>query len=229
MECEFCGKPQEPLTVQLQGREFTVGYKDCNCSKAQDARMQEATAILEAEKHKEIDRLIAQFDLSGIPKRYTGCEKLVSNSLELYQMAFKEGLYIFGGFGTGKTTTAAAIGIRAIKNGKTVRFIKAYNIPQLFFDGKEDEITYPDLLIIDDLGADMASDWSNTKLRAAIDDRYDSMKQIIVTSNYSKTDLMNLIRKDRINLTPHAILSRLSEMTVDYELKGQDRRVRANS
>ena len=229
VNCEYCGADLEPLTVELKDRTFIVGYRACNCSESLEEEQARLDAQAEEEKRHEIDRLIAAFEASGIPNRYRGCEKLVENLPELYETAFKDGLYLWGTTGTGKTTIAAAIGIRAIKNGRSVRFVDAYNISQMLFDGRGDEITRPDLLIIDDLGAEATGEWNNARMRSAINDRYNSNKPTIVTSNYSKKELAKLLTTDDMNMTSQAIFSRLSEMTKSLEIQGKDyRNVSAN-
>lgn len=229
VKCEFCDKPLEPLTVELKDRQFIIGYRECRCSKSIQAEKDLKEAEDKRQTKLEIDRLVAAFEASGIPNRYRGCEKLVENLSELYETAFKDGLYLWGTTGTGKTTIAAAIGIRALKSGRSVLFVNAYNIPQMLFDGKGEEITRPDLLIIDDLGAEASGEWNNARMRSAINDRYNSKKPTIVTSNYSKKELAKLLTTDSMNMTAQAIFSRLSEMTKSLEIQGKDyRNVSAN-
>lgn len=225
-KCEYCGKDLEPMIVCLRGKEFPIAFKDCGCEESVKERQKQEASKAEAAKQVEINLLVKQFEKSGIPKRYAGCEKLVENLEELYKTALEGGLYLWGTTGTGKTTIAAAIGIRAIKNGLKVQFVNAYDISQKLFDRDDQFVTDPDLLIIDDLGAEAVGEWNNARLRSAINDRYNSMKPTVITSNYSKKDLAKLLKSD--NKTAEAIYSRLSEMTVEKEISGKDyRRVRS--
>lgn len=216
MNCRFCGKELEPLPITHNGRTFNIGHKECDCKQSIEAKF-EVGRMAEELRREERDRLIKKVvELSGVPKRYMNAQ-LEDESL--YETALESGLYLFGGVGTGKTQTACSIAIRAAQNGKTIGFIKAYDISSM----KLDDIKNQDVLIIDDLGADNVSEWSNSRMRAVIDYRYDSMKPIIITSNYSKSELAKKLHKDG-DYTSLAIASRLTQMTVSKEMNGKDRR-----
>lgn len=216
MNCEFCGKERLPIIQELKDKKFTVGYHQCNCKKAK-IKNYELDKLTKAAQEKERDLLIKKLiDISGVPKRYQDAEL---KDEELYKTALESGLYIYGGVGTGKTRTASAIAIRAAYEGKRILFLKAHKLSSFNID----DVTIPDLLIIDDLGADNVSEWSNSRMRAVIDDRYDSLKPLIVTSNYSKVELSKKLHKENDH-TALAILSRLREMTQSYKMDGEDRR-----
>lgn len=216
MECEFCGKERLPIIQEFNDKTYKVGYHPCNCEQAKVKEL-EVKRIADRVQQKERERLIQRLvELSGVPARYSNA-KLEND--KLYQTALEHGLYIYGGVGTGKTHTACSIAIRALENRKRVLFLKAYNLSSFDLD----DVTIPDLLIIDDLGADNVSEWSNSRMRAVIDDRYGSMKPTIITSNYSPKELAKKLHKENDH-TALAIISRINEMTERYELKGEDRR-----
>jgi DNA replication protein DnaC len=73
------------------------------------------------------------------------------------------------------------------------------------------------LLVIDDLGAERASDWSRQVFYLIIDRRYRDATQVIVTSNLDMTRLMKTL-DDRV-------ASRLCEMGVTIDLGTTDYRV----
>lgn len=215
--CEFCGDVMEPLFCEAMGKRYFVGYRECSCEGAAKARFDHERGIVEKRAKANADRFARLVAESGIPARYR--ENIVKS--KHYQTALERGLYLFGGTGTGKTTIASQIGLEAIRDGKTVRFVKAYRLPDVVKDDI-DAITEPDLLIIDDLGADFTGEWSNTRLRAAIDERYDSMKPVVITSNYNKDQLAKLLLRNVKDMTPKSIISRLSEMTESVEVNGKD-------
>lgn len=223
-KCEYCGEEREKVITSFG----VIGYYQCKCEESQRRIKQQQDEELKRDREKRIKEFRSKIEAANIPERYFTARKVVDAKLlaELYEMAFNGGLYLYGSTGTGKTTMACAIGISAIQTGNQVRFIKAYQIPDMFrtYQDADYVIERPDLLIIDDLGSDATNEWANTRLRAAIDARYDSMKPTIITSNYSKKELTQQLTNGTDDMTPRAILSRLSEMTKSYELGGEDRR-----
>lgn len=74
------------------------------------------------------------------------------------------------------------------------------------------------LLIVDDLGSEKVSDWSRQVFYTLLDRRYRDMKQTIITSNLSLSDLAQQIDV--------RISSRILEMGVAIQLKGTDMRAK---
>lgn len=220
--CEYCGKELEPIILpSLLGKtDVKVGWKQCNCDGALNAEAEIIAKEAERELARRSQRLIDKVSESRIPKRYREARL---NDESLYEAAFKDGLYLYGSVGTGKTTTAAAIGIRALQSGKKVLFVKAYEVSELSKDELR-KVENADLLIVDDLGAENTSEWNNTRLRMVIDRRYDSMLPVVITSNYSKDQLKKLLLRNVKDMTPKAIVSRLTEMTKEVKIDGEDMR-----
>lgn len=220
--CEYCGKELRPLILpELMGKKnVQVGWKDCGCEKEQEAIAEAQYREMQKEERKKEQRIGHLIVNSRIPKRYQNVD-LEDESL--YEMAFKDGLYIFGDVGTGKTTKACAIGLRAIQSDKSVLFYKAYELSSLSIV-ELSELAKVDLLIIDDIGSENTSEWGNTRLRIAIDGRYDSMLPIVITSNYSKDQLKKLLLRNVKDMTPKSIVSRLTEMTKEVKVDGEDMR-----
>ena len=143
-----------------------------------------------------------------------------------------DGLYIEGTFGTGKTHLAAAIAIQLMEQGHGVIFKTSDDLLRdikATFDsnGAEeqkvlDKLKSCELLVIDDIGKELATDWSTAQLYAIINDRYESQKPVIITTNFNENDLIAVeapkgVGTHRIK----AILSRLHEMcglmTMDWQ------------
>lgn len=215
--CEFCGKELEPFNVGFGDSSFTV-WRQCNCEGQKEDNLKREWEALEADKRLKAKIINERIEKSRIPKRYRE-----ANDVDelLYETAFKDGLYLFGGVGTGKTTIACSIGLRAIERGKKVLFVKAYEVSELIKD-ELSKIENADLLIIDDIGAENTSEWNNTRLRMVIDKRYDSMLPVVITSNYSKDQLKKLLLRNVRDMTPKAIVSRLTEMTKEIKIDGED-------
>lgn len=141
-----------------------------------------------------------------------------------------KGLYLYGGAGTGKTFLASLIAKSFALDGLQVEF---KNVPALFdelkshFDGDVQGILTryfeSDLLILDDLGAGQMSEWSVGVIGLILNERYNSNRLTVVTSNFDLRGLEErLASKDSYSAT--RIISRLKEMCWQGFLGIKDRR-----
>lgn len=223
MKCDFCGKELEARIVNVAGNLCTLGYQECDCYGAESARK----AVRDKERREAEQRAEYEFTKalrgSGIPERYAKAE-LTDRTRHLYDIAMEKGLYLYGEKGRGKTYTASAIGIQAIRDKNSVRMVKAHRIGDMLKYGSMDDALHllvtPKLLIIDDIGADNTSEWAVSRLRAVIDERYDSMKPTVFTSNYSTQELEREL--DQGDKTAGAIISRIREMAKPLHMQGKD-------
>jgi DNA replication protein DnaC len=146
-------------------------------------------------------------------------------------LASGRGLWLMGDVGTGKTTLAMLVSRHAIEAGRTVAI---YSLPRLLArirrtydaDSREDSyltffdrLTSVDLLHVDDLGAEKSSDWVLEQLYAIVDERYQSQRAMIVTTNLRVDQLEEQIGQRTV--------SRLVEICGDpLPLFGDDLRYR---
>ena len=189
--------------------------------------------------------------LSGVPKIYENtysldCE-LTANYLSHLETALANnvGLYLYSNTsGNGKTLRASIIANNFIKH-----FAKQYtkipfkeNIPVLFVgfstfqiiysqQFREDDLKYSrnyyslkqkmstaEVLILDDVGIKNLTDNFKQEFYEVINSRYESSKLLIMTSNLSLAEYSNVVG--------NRIYSRLSAMTKEYEITGEDYRLR---
>lgn len=186
-------------------------------------------------------------DRTGIPRRYWGAV----SDLGLPDVP-GSGLYIWGAeTGTGKTYTACAVALRFLRTRRpllavgtdevvaystpTVRFVAmpdAASTVRDTFGTRQSPSAYRrmlkrcDLLVLDDVGAEQATAWSQEFLYDLIGSRYNYMLPTIVTSNFSRSQLAEHIAYGADRETARRIVSRLAETTVPVEMAGPDRRVR---
>jgi DNA replication protein DnaC len=117
------------------------------------------------------------------------------------RLADGAGLWLSGDVGTGKTTLAMLVSAAAVDAGRSVAI---YSLPRLLArirrtydaDATEDSylsfferLTSVDLLHIDDLGAEKRSDWVLEQLYAIVDERYQSRRAMVVTTNLDEEAL----------------------------------------
>ena len=117
------------------------------------------------------------------------------------RLAEGRGLWFTGSVGTGKTTLAMLVSKAAVEAGRTVAI---YSLPRLLsrirrtYDAEAGEQSYlefferlteVDLLHIDDLGAEKRSDWVLEQLYAIVNERYETQRSVVVTTNLAQEAL----------------------------------------
>jgi DNA replication protein DnaC len=144
------------------------------------------------------------------------------------------GLWLYGSSGTGKTTLAMLVSRTALEAGRSVAI---YSLPKLLsrirrtFDAATGEQSYADLferlstvdlLHIDDLGAENRTEWVLEQLYALVNERYESQRSLVVTTNLEEHQLEEQIGE--------RVVSRLVEMCGDpLPLFDEDRRMRVSA
>lgn len=136
----------------------------------------------------------------------------------------KNSLLFLGSVGTGKTHLAAAIANELTDRGIPVLFGTFIDHLQKI----KDEFNHTSLdtylsrmksipmLVIDDLGKEKKTDWSQQTLFDVINYRYEHMLPTIITTNFDDTELMNYVS--------NATISRLNEMSTAIHMSGADYR-----
>lgn len=138
------------------------------------------------------------------------------------------GLMLVGPYGCGKTHLAAAILHRCAEYGVAGMFVV---VPELLArirtsyrtgDGKAEAVIETaknaQLLILDDLGAEKASEWVKEQLYMLVNYRYEHMLPTIVTTNCSGAELEQELGR--------RTLSRLVEMTKPVNIHASDYRMK---
>lgn len=231
--CRTCKKPRQ-ARIRLLGDVRNVKVM-CDCEakawEAQKAKQKAEERRLEAERMRRVcfdyprlaqytfavdDRENAK--LSDVCRRYVGKWEQVK--------ADNVGLLLYGGCGTGKTFYAACIVNALLCRGVRCRmtsFPSIVNSLQSSFSGREDYInglcSLPDLLVIDDLGAERSSDYMLEQVYAVIDARYQERKPLIITTNLPFGEI-----KNPADLKYKRIYDRILEITLPIKVTGESRR-----
>jgi DNA replication protein DnaC len=124
-------------------------------------------------------------------------------------------MYIYGEAGTGKTVMAVQymLGHMAFNHACGTMLSAAFiGVPELLMEFREtfgknaeeterqvlDRYSSVGLLVLDDLGTQITTDWSWQMLYILINRRYDDERPIIITSNYSLNELRDKTDDARI-------------------------------
>lgn len=230
-----CGKCHTPkqVRVHILGKERTP-YCLCQC-------MAEAKEREEAERQrlafeKRVGELRRACFSDGKMEKWTFANDDRSNErVSAIASRFAEnfdtmreggkGLLFFGTVGTGKTYAAAAIANALIDRGIPVmlaKFADIRNTVQGMFEGRQeyfDRLNRYPLLILDDLSAESGSEYMQEIVYNVIDGRYKAGLPLIVTTNLTAEQL-----KNPAEVTNQRTFSRLLEMCLPVEVKGDDRR-----
>lgn len=167
----------------------------------------------------------------SVPKRFEDSDfALLPKELQDAVNATREtrkGIYLWGPVGSGKTYAAYAIRKHVEEEMKL--HVRLYSAPDMFEMIKDDYahrdsfnleriLDFKGLLIIDDLGAEKASEWVSATFFRIINKRYELVLPTIITSNLDLGEL-----SDRIG---DRVPSRIAEMCDIIKLEGDDRRVK---
>lgn len=194
-------------------------------------------------------RAAGQFQRAKIPAKYAGktmadyrVDAGNAKAVKFYEYALKEvvSLFYYGNPGVGKTFLTAILAQDYLKAGRSVIFA---DVPSLLADlrtsfAKDSEkniedqlrlLSEVDVLFLDDLGAEMATEWAVEQLYLIINARYSGNRQIVVTSNHSLDEIADILNNPknskREGITGSRIASRLKQMCKVCGIGGGDKRL----
>jgi len=150
----------------------------------------------------------------------------------------RNGIFISGGVGTGKTHLAAAIANQLMHQGTPVICMTMIDllerIKRTYASAKDDEVSVltlyksVPLLIIDDMGKEPPTEWAVSTIYNIINSRYEAYLPIVVTTNYDDAVLINRMTPTTTKdpMTAEATVDRLREMCVGIPMTGPSWRSR---
>lgn len=233
--CPHCGAALDPLGAALAGRVAWVSAAPCPCEGAARERKAEARRRAALAAKEEAARREKALSRAGIPRRYWAAEADRPEFAE-YIASFAgnggAGLYIHGGVGAGKTHAASAMARLFAEAGYDVAFTTAKGmlerVKATFDEGGTEAAVARyakcDVLVLDDLGKEDATEWSVGTVFSVLDARYEDMRPTIVTSNYAPGALADRLARRGERVTAEAIASRISQTCRPVYLGGRDRR-----
>ena len=230
----------------------------CQCDGMTKHRKEAREAYLKEEERKKQEKLKKELEWrievnkrnSGMPGRFKHrtfetfkespendyafrIAKAYAERFEELRIKEKNGLYIYGTVGTGKTHLAAAIANELLNDGikvicmASVDLLAKIRATYKTESGNDDaiiqEFKTADLLIIDDLGKEKATEWSAQTIYAIINARYENELPTIITTNYGLSELVDRLAPagsaDKITAT--ATVDRLREVCTTVKTKGK--------
>lgn len=182
--------------------------KPCACRDAEIKAEDEAAAKLRHQRAREARLRWAEIPdifsgatlkgyrrLPGTEEAYETVKSYLLNREKNFRVG--RGLILMGAVGCGKTHLGCAILHRALEDGYHVAY---WNVPQqleMLMPGNADDIDQmhildkaimAQVLLLDDLGAEKSSAWTQKELMVILDERYRENKPTIITSNLMLTD-----------------------------------------
>lgn len=225
------------------GRSVTCGWEPCGCDGEAEAERAAEEREASEKARAERERSMRRYALAGIPPLFLqsrkGCEdvyQVVRRSAHSILQGVRDGrgAYIVGGVGTRKSLVAATACRYAVDDGLSARFTSASKVLDAVRgtygtskDSKAVMEAYAAtrFLVLDDLGKESPTDWTLMKLFELVNDRYEQMRPVVITTQYKRSELIERLGKNGDRETAVAIASRLAETCDTYDFSGPDGRL----
>lgn len=235
LHCGVCKEPKREY-VEHVGHKFLTARK-CKCVRDAEERAEKQRQYEERmarvdklRKNSLMDEMFYKATFKNFVvtddnrTQYNACVKYCKSFKQMFDD--NQGLLFHGPVGTGKSFAAACIGNYVMGQLKPVimtSFVKL--LPQFSAFKENDEVELidrlcePDLLIIDDLGAERSTDFALEKVYNVVDSRYRVGKPIILTTNLTLKEM-----KENTDIRYARIYDRVFEMCYPMKFDGASRR-----
>lgn len=227
--CDTCGELMyQTFDVNIAGVvQQATTPRQCRCQRERMAakKEKERLADIEIARDRSLPTATARqsrFETSQDTDRLRLLKRYADRWDEVKN---ESGLMLWGGVGTGKTHAAYCIANALIDKGVSVHVTRISTLADSIFDDKfgqqhaMDKVRGCALLILDDVGAERETSFMCEKAFQFVDERIETGKPLIVTTNLSPQmmDATTDIDKKRL-------FDRIRGATAPIEFKGQSRR-----
>ena len=221
-KCEFCNKKLKPVGLSYLYANVNhdmVEYERCDCSEAIAFWKQYDSKQNEKEKQRKYREIINKIYKDGcIKKKLKYCNFLNFDRFKDNQESLttlikythlctenkvKDGIIIYGSIGYENTHLAASIANEIIRNKKIALLERTSSITDRIKESFNKTVTTEseimelysnvDMLIIDDFGSETISKWALERLYRIINNRYENELPIVITTRYTREELMEKI------------------------------------
>lgn len=199
-----------------------------------DQAERDAAWLIRAE---ELRRIHAEQEIAGLtppgniyagatisdPRLLAWVDELVAGT------APKRSILLWGPVGVGKTFGMYGLGYELIRRGfhisiSSARSYRRESVVRLLaglrpgggLETLDEAISVP-VLLLDDLGSEKGTDWTKERLYELVNERYEVNAVTIISTNKTPTEMPEVVGP--------RVASRLYEMCLPVQLKGQDRRL----
>jgi DNA replication protein DnaC len=230
-----------PICHDMEVIEGPEGWELCSCVRKRQQEYRFAGAKIPS---KMREQTLENFSLSYYSmtemvderdSQHRKAEKALKGAEEFTESILQnrptKGLYFFGGAGVGKTHLVSGIANRLMTSEITPLYLMVADLLDEIRKGYEasevdtsavalmEQAKETPVLILDDIGAERATEWSIEKLFQIINHRYLNQLPMVMTSNY---DLDDLAYHMGTGATGTRICSRIIEMCRIFRLDADD-------
>lgn len=206
-----------------------IGQKKCHCFRKEEIRLLYSSSRLEAILQEENFSTLSfevydEEQRIAIPPIIHICE----NFIEYFDTEF-QGLLFYGPVGTGKTFLTNCIAKELLDRGHSVIYFTAFQLFEHFsldqkpedletFGQRHEALLDSDLLILDDIGTEMANTFTVSKLFQVLNERALRRKSTIISTNLSPKDFRDIYSE--------RVFSRITSTCKLVKFTGSDIRIR---
>lgn len=219
--CEFCGREIAQSALVFGDSVVWVRGEECDCEGVREKRrLQE-----EAEARQRQRELEERYLKAGVEERYLGARIVhapVAEAMAGLYDGSGSGIYLHGIGGSGKTMHASAVAKLLVESGQRVHMVPTVELLsgiQAAFDGRGDATAVVerckscDVLILDDIGKEKASQWAGSKLFEVINKRYNALLPVVYTSELDYGELLAWLSRHGDRKTAQSIVNRIREVS----------------
>ncbi len=205
--------------------------------------------IAKEDKVKFMDRIIINHIPNSMKFNSLANIKIEESMDEQYQITLlklnrflanpqsNDGFYLYGGVGSGKTYLMAALINDLAKSGYRVGFVNMVRFLQelrnsFTTDDRFATLMYQaktvDYLVLDDIGAEVVSDWSLRILIEILDERMNNNLSTHFTTNFATQPLFNYYTRSQSSfdeINAKRIMDRIGYLSTPYMINRESQRV----
>lgn len=205
-----------------------VGRKKCRCFHAEEIRLLYSSSRLESSLARENFQTLSlevydEEQQAVMPAIIGTCREFIRT----FQEDFRN-LLFYGPVGTGKTFLTNCIARELLDRGCSVIYFTAFQLFEHFssvsyneagdFSQRHEALLDSDLLILDDIGTEMANTFTVSKLFQVLNERALRQKSTVISTNLSPKDFRDIYSE--------RVFSRITSSYTLVKFTGSDIRIR---